>query len=339
LGHGNFLSWVSPEFLVLVFNVLSSSLGSSDKGLHDTLVVWVLVIILLSGLKVSKDSNNVVISSNIWEVERLSIHLFGHGLKWLLRGSLLGKGSPHSHGFIVVRHVKSLAEKHPLISHGIDLLVDFGILFILLLLLFLQVKIIKFFLGLLLLFLELSENFLSVFLLEFLLVSIGGISIRGMSKSKLSIFAWDVHIIVLSIEFAGLFLELGSNICNIRSLNILAGDRGSLVVFFLCGLVGDLLLSENLRNRLWDLWCLSKFNVNLLLLKGISLTLHVAGGIHDTEDTFVPLESSLLHKLFLGKVSSLKGSEMDLRLRLKFEHFVVDDLSSANVAEEAKNCK
>ena len=184
-----------------------------------------------------------------------------------------------------------------------------------------------------------SKNLLSVFLLEFLLVSNGGISIRGMSKSKLSIFAWNIHIIVLSIIFAGLFLELGSNLCNIRSLNILAGDRGSLVIFLLGGLVGDLLLSENLRSGLWDLWGLSKFNVNLLLLKGISLTLHVAGGIHDTEDTFVPLESSLLHKLFLGKVSSLKGTEMDLRLRLKFEHLVVDDLASANVAEEAKDCK
>jgi len=173
LGHGNFLSWVSPEFLILVFNVLGSSLGSSDKGLHDTLVVWVLVIILLSGFEVSKDSNNVVISSNIWEVEGLSIHLFGHGLEWLLWGTLLSKGSPNSHGFIVVRHVKSLAEKHPLISHCIDLLVNFGILFILLLLLFLQVKFIKFFLGLLLFFFELSENLLSVILLEFLLVSNG----------------------------------------------------------------------------------------------------------------------------------------------------------------------
>lgn len=115
----------------------------------------------------------------------------------------------------MVLNVKGLAEEGPFGSHLVNLLADLGVLLILLLLLLLLGELNKLILGIFLLLLELSKNFSTVFLLELLLVSLLGETIRSVSESHLAVHAFDVHSFVLSIEFAALFLEFRRDLSNV----------------------------------------------------------------------------------------------------------------------------
>ena len=215
LSESDLIGWVSPEFLILILNILSGGLGSSDEVLHDALVIWVHVIVGLSGLEVTEDSYNIIIGGNIWEVERLSIDLFGHGLQWLLWASGLSKGVVHLHGGVVVRNVEGLAEQGPLSLHGVNLLLDLRVLLGSLLLLLLLSELSKLLLGILLLLLELSEDLLAVLLLELLLLSGLGEAIRSMSQSHLAVLSLDVKTLVLGFELSALLLELRGDLSDV----------------------------------------------------------------------------------------------------------------------------
>ena len=95
----------------------------------------------------------------------------------------------------------------------------------------------------------------------------------------------------------------------------------------------DMLLCETWL-ALWyfNWWSLSKLNINLLFFECISLGGNVPGGINNIEDSCVPLESSLFHELFLGKVSSLKGSKTLSGLEVELDHVGFNKLAGINFA-------
>lgn len=139
------------------------------------------------------------------ELELLREDLLGVGLELRLWLSSIGEGLPHLLGGIVVGDIQGGAESFPFLFHFLDFLLS--LLFILfgldyLFSLLLLSKLFKLLLGLLLLLLELREDLGGVLLLQLVLLDSSAVSIRGMSKSQLTILARDIESLLLSGKFS-----------------------------------------------------------------------------------------------------------------------------------------
>ena len=102
--------WVNPLVLVSILQVGGNLVGGLQEVVELVVAIWVVVQVLLGNGKALELVHGVVVVGDLWEGERLLVHVVGVHLEWNIRESVVGELLVDLSGGIEVLLVEGNAE-------------------------------------------------------------------------------------------------------------------------------------------------------------------------------------------------------------------------------------